>query len=94
MLTKRALRFQVDDPQIRIQLLEKGLQTSIPERTKAIVMKQPSIRVAEGILLEFSDPSDLNSYAASLRFENISTNSYRLSACCFERKGKRVVSDA
>ncbi len=59
MLTKRAMRFQVDDPQILIELLEKGLQTSIPERTKAIVMKQPSIRVAEGILLEFSDPSDL-----------------------------------
>jgi hypothetical protein len=58
-LTKRALRFHEEDLHALIELIEKGLQGKIPERTKAILLKQPSIRVAEGIMLEFSDPSDL-----------------------------------
>ena len=58
-LTKRALRFHQQDPQILIELIEKGLQAQIPGHTKAILLKQPSIRVAQGIMLEFSDPADL-----------------------------------
>jgi hypothetical protein len=59
LLTKRALRFHREDPQVLIELIEKGLQASIPGDTKAIILKQPSIRVAQGIMLEFSDPADL-----------------------------------
>jgi hypothetical protein len=58
-LTKRALKFQSADPYVLIELIEKGLRTKIPEHTKAILLKQPSIRVANGIVLEFSDPADL-----------------------------------
>ena len=58
-LTKRALHFYEKDPQVLIELLEKGLQAQIPGHTKAILLKQPSIRVAEGIVLEFSNPADL-----------------------------------
>ena len=58
-LSKRALRFQGADPQVLIELIEKGLQAKIPGRTKAMLLKQPSIRVAEGIMLEFSNPADL-----------------------------------
>jgi hypothetical protein len=45
--------------QVIIELIEQGLQGKIPDRTKAILLKQPSIRVAQGIMLEFSDPADL-----------------------------------
>ena len=58
-LTKRALRFYAQDPQVLIELLEKGLQAQIPDRTKAVLLKQPTIRVAQGIVLEFSNPADL-----------------------------------
>jgi len=58
-LTKHVLRFQSADPYLLIELIEKGLQASIPEHTKAILLKQPSIRMAQGIMLEFSNPSDL-----------------------------------
>ena len=58
-LSKRALRFQNADPYMLIELIEKGLQGKIPDRTKAVLLKQPSIRVAQGIMLEFSDPADL-----------------------------------
>lgn len=58
-LTKRALKFQGADPQVLIELIEKGLQSKIPDHTKAALLKQPSIRVAHGSVLEFSDPADL-----------------------------------
>ena len=58
-LSKRALHFQSADPQVLIDLIEKGLQAKIPGRTKAMLLEQPSIRVAEGIMLEFSSPADL-----------------------------------
>ena len=59
ILTKRTLQFNKEDPQVLIELIERGLQTQIPGDTKAVLLKQPSIRVAEGIVLEFSDPADL-----------------------------------
>lgn len=58
-LSKRALHFHSEDPQTLIELIETGLQAQIPDQTKAIILKQPSIRMAEGIVLEFSDPADL-----------------------------------
>ncbi len=59
LLAKRALRFYEQDPQVLIELLEKGLQAQIPDRTKAVLLKQPTVRVAQGIVLEFSNPADL-----------------------------------
>jgi len=58
-LTRRALRFHEKDPQVLIELIEKGLQAQIPGNTKAILLKQPSIRIAQGVMLEFSNPADL-----------------------------------
>jgi|GEM_PF-2162847 len=58
-LTKRALSFYNADPHTLIELLEKGLWAEIPARTKAVLLDQPSIRVAEGIVLEFSSPAEL-----------------------------------
>jgi hypothetical protein len=59
LLTKRSLHFHNGDPHVLIQLLEEGLQEELPARTKAFLLKQPSVRVAEGIVLEFSSPAEL-----------------------------------
>lgn len=58
-LTKRALHFHYGDPLDLIHLLEEGLKNSLPERIKALILKQPSIRVVEGVILEFSSPNEL-----------------------------------
>jgi len=58
-LTKRALSFHNEDPYALIGLIEKGLQSEIPAHTKALILNQPSIRIAEGIVLEFSSPAEL-----------------------------------
>lgn len=58
-LTRRALHFHEGDPYRLIELIERGLQAEIPERTKALILDQPSIRIAEGIVLEFSSPAEL-----------------------------------
>jgi hypothetical protein len=58
-LTRRALQLLEDNPYDLILLLERGLQTEIPKGLKAAILKQPSIRVAEGIVLEFSSPAEL-----------------------------------
>lgn len=58
-LTKRALHFHFGDPTELIQLLEEGLKNPLPEQIKALILKQPSIRVSEGVVLEFSSPAEL-----------------------------------
>lgn len=58
-LTKRALHFHYGDPFELIALLEEGLQGEIPSRTKALILNQPSIRVSEGVVLEFSSSAEL-----------------------------------
>lgn len=58
-LTKRALSFHNGDPHDLIALLEKGLGSEISPAIKACILKQPSIRIAEGIVLEFSSPAEL-----------------------------------
>lgn len=58
-LTKRALHFHSGDRFRLIELIEREVQKPIPEHTKALILKQPSIRIAEGIVLEFSSPSEL-----------------------------------
>ena len=58
-LTQPALQFLGTDPYAVLDLLEKGLQDQIPARIRAMILQQPSIRIAEGIVLEFSDPADL-----------------------------------
>ena len=58
-LTKRSLQFFDDDPYTLIELLERGLGKSISEQLKAIILKQPSIRITNGIVLEFSSPVEL-----------------------------------
>lgn len=58
-LTRRALHFHEGDPYRLIELIERGLQAEIPERTRALILDQPSIRIAEGIVLEFSSPAEL-----------------------------------
>jgi len=60
-LTRRALRFQHGDPGDLITLLECGLQNSLPAEIKARLLDQPSLRVIEGMVLEFSHPADLRS---------------------------------
>lgn len=47
------------DPNTLIELLEKGLQKILPDKTKAFLLGQPSIRISEGIILEFSSPAEL-----------------------------------
>lgn len=54
-----ALQFHDDDPNKLIELLERGLGGTLPGQTKALILKQPSIRVMEGIVLEFSSPVEL-----------------------------------
>jgi len=56
-LNKRALRNS--DPHTLISLLEEGLQSQLPAHIKALILGQPSIRVSEGIVLEFSSPAEL-----------------------------------
>ena len=58
-LTKRALQFYDGDPYALIELVERGLGKPIPEQTRALILKQPSIRIADGIVLEFSSPAEL-----------------------------------
>lgn len=58
-LTKRDLQFHDGDPYELIELLERGLGEPLPGQTKALILKQPSIRVTEGIVLEFSSPAEL-----------------------------------
>lgn len=55
-LSRRILQ---QDVQTVFQLLEMGLQVELPARIKAMLLAQPSIRVAEGIVLEFSSPAEL-----------------------------------
>ncbi len=47
------------DPQELITLLERGLQDSLPAEIKARLLDQPSVRMIEGVVLEFSHPADL-----------------------------------
>ena len=58
-LTKRALHLYVGDPYGLIDLLERGLRKPMPENIKAVLLRQPSIRITEGIVLEFSSPAEL-----------------------------------
>jgi len=58
-LAKRSMRFLQGDPNDLILLLERGLQDSLPDRIKARLLDQPSLRMAEGIVLEFSHPAVL-----------------------------------
>jgi len=58
-LTKKALHFLDGDPHVLIELLEHGLGKPVPDGTKAAILNQPSIRVMQGIVLEFSSPSEL-----------------------------------
>jgi hypothetical protein len=60
-LTRRALHFYEGNPYELIALLERGLQGVISERIKAAILKQPSIRIASGIVLEFSSPTAFRS---------------------------------
>jgi hypothetical protein len=58
-LTKCTLQFYDGDPDELIELLERGLGRPLPGHTKALILKQPSIRIAEGLVLEFSSPAEL-----------------------------------
>ncbi|MBV6392024.1 MAG: hypothetical protein KPEEDBHJ_01241 [Anaerolineales bacterium] len=58
-LSKRALHFHNGDPQKLIQLLEDGMKSTLPEHARSLILKQPSIRIAEGIVLEFSSHAEL-----------------------------------
>ncbi|MCI0555607.1 MAG: hypothetical protein L0287_32075, partial [Anaerolineae bacterium] len=61
-LTRRALQYGVasqGDPHDLIALLERGLQDSLPGEIKARLLQQPSLRVIEGMVLEFSHPAEL-----------------------------------
>lgn len=50
---------QNSHPQTIITLLEEGLQSSLPNSIKALILGQPSIRVSEGIVLQFSSPAQM-----------------------------------
>ena len=58
-LTKRALHFHAGDPHELIALLEHGLQKEIPKSTRALILHQPSLRVLEGFVIEFSNSTEL-----------------------------------
>ena len=42
-----------------IALLERGLQKEISKSTRALILNQPSLRVLEGFVIEFSNPTEL-----------------------------------
>lgn len=54
-LTKRALHFSEGDPQILIALLERGLGGELPQPARATILRQPSVKVVQGFVIEFSD---------------------------------------
>jgi hypothetical protein len=58
-LTNRALHFFSGDPYELIHLLERGLQKEISSRTKAGILRQPSLKIMNGLVIEFSSPSEL-----------------------------------
>jgi hypothetical protein len=58
-LTKRALHFHTGDPHELIALLERGLQKEISKSTRALILHQPSLRVLEGFVIEFSNATEL-----------------------------------
>lgn len=58
-LARRALHFYNGDPHELIQLLEEGMKSTLPDHARSLILKQPSIRIAEGIVLEFSSPAEL-----------------------------------
>jgi hypothetical protein len=58
-LTLRALRFLQGDPHDLVALLERGLHGPLPDGIKARLFDQPSLRVIEGVVLEFSHAGDL-----------------------------------
>lgn len=58
-LTQRALHFHTGDPHELIALLERGLQKEISKSTRALILHQPSLRVLEGFVIEFSNPAEL-----------------------------------
>jgi hypothetical protein len=54
-----ALALYSGNPEQLITLLERGLQHEIPGQTKALILRQPSIRISDGMILEFSSPAEL-----------------------------------
>jgi WYL domain len=58
-LTRRALSLYSGNPEQLITLLEQGLGESVPGQTKAMILRQPSIRISDGLVLEFSSPAEL-----------------------------------
>lgn len=58
-LTGRSHSFHQGDPHELISLLEHGLQAPLPGDMKARLLQQPSLRLIEGIVVEFSHPAEL-----------------------------------
>jgi hypothetical protein len=58
-LQTRALQICDRDPHELIALIERGLGGLLPGQTKALILKRPSIRIADGFVLEFSSPVEL-----------------------------------
>ena len=46
-------------PEVLIQILERGLQNPLPGEIKARLLDQPSLRMSEGFILEFSHPEQV-----------------------------------
>jgi hypothetical protein len=58
-LTKRALQYLQGDPHDLVVLLKRGLRELLAEEIQARLLDQPSLRVIEGVVLEFSHPAEL-----------------------------------
>lgn len=58
-LTKQALHFLGGDPYELLGLLERGLQKKVPLNIKAMILGQPSLQIMNGLVVEFSSPSEL-----------------------------------
>lgn len=58
-LARRGLKFLNGDPYEFIALLERGLQREIPKSTRAQILGQPTIKLTQGWVLEFSSPQEL-----------------------------------
>ena len=58
-LSKKKLNNIRGEPQLLVTLLERGLQHELPGEIKAQLLDQPSLRVIEGVVLEFSHPAEL-----------------------------------
>lgn len=70
-LKKRSLQFFGGDPHKLIALIERGLKHEIPKTTRALILGQPSIKLTQGWVIEFSSPQELKELRRQPNLRNL-----------------------